>query len=202
MNCEVCQLKELEVESFEIREVLRCILHTIVFHRALGLIRPKDVDLELFDITYVQCGEIEVEKKIDDRIDHFIAWIDKHPNNKKPQLCVSFYKAKSKQPWYSSKTDRSFWERWFINLNVVMDLGDASEARSCRRKQLEQSLQQVLFQIIKFVNEKKDHVPPINEGREIYCPFEITIPSSSDSSFGNGMWKRMLHSGGHPSMIS
>jgi hypothetical protein len=42
MNCEVCQLKELEVESFEIREVLRCILHTIVFHRALGLIRPKE----------------------------------------------------------------------------------------------------------------------------------------------------------------
>ena len=29
------------------------ILHTIVFHRALGLIRPKDIDLELFDITYV-----------------------------------------------------------------------------------------------------------------------------------------------------
>lgn len=29
------------------------ILHTIVFHRALGLVRPKDVDLELFDVTYV-----------------------------------------------------------------------------------------------------------------------------------------------------
>lgn len=29
------------------------ILHTILFHRALGLVRPKDVDLELFDITYV-----------------------------------------------------------------------------------------------------------------------------------------------------
>ncbi|KAK7848817.1 autophagy-related protein 101, partial [Quercus suber] len=52
MNCEVCQLKDLEVEHFEIREVLRCILHTIVFHRALGLVRPKDVDLELFDVTY------------------------------------------------------------------------------------------------------------------------------------------------------
>ncbi|CAN6851444.1 unnamed protein product [Brassica oleracea] len=221
MNCQVCQLKELEVESFEIREVLRCILHTIVFHRALGLIRPKDIDLELFDITYVQCGEIEVEKKIDDRIEHFISWIEKHPNKKKTQLCVSFYKAKSKQPWYASKTDhRSFWERWYINLNVdvvlhptkfpvgnsklVMDLGDASEARSCRRKQLEQSLQQVLFQIIKFVNDKKDHVPPpINDDREIYCPFEITITSaSSDSTFGKDMWKRILLNSGHPSMIS
>lgn len=30
------------------------ILHTILFHRALGLVRPKDVDLELFDVTYVR----------------------------------------------------------------------------------------------------------------------------------------------------
>ena len=29
------------------------ILHSIMFHRALGLVRPKDVDMELFDITYV-----------------------------------------------------------------------------------------------------------------------------------------------------
>jgi hypothetical protein len=29
------------------------ILHTVVFHRALGLVRPKDIDLELFEITYV-----------------------------------------------------------------------------------------------------------------------------------------------------
>nr|VDD37447.1 unnamed protein product [Brassica oleracea] len=202
-----------EVESFEIREVLRCILHTIVFHRALGLIRPKDIDLELFDITYVQCGEIEVEKKIDETIEHFISWIDKHPN-KKSQICVSFYEVKSKQPsWFNNK-QRSYWEQWYVNLNVlhqtkspshhsklVMDTGETSEERSSRRTMLEQSLQEVLFQIIKFVNEKKDHVPPINDG-VIYCPFEITMPSSSDSTFGMDIFKRMLHSGGHPSMLS
>lgn len=29
------------------------ILHTIMFNRALGLVRPRDVDSELFEITYV-----------------------------------------------------------------------------------------------------------------------------------------------------
>lgn len=29
------------------------ILHTIFFHRALGLVRPRDVDCELFELTYV-----------------------------------------------------------------------------------------------------------------------------------------------------
>ncbi|ONK57151.1 uncharacterized protein A4U43_C10F17130 [Asparagus officinalis] len=33
--------------------VNRSILHTIVFNTALGLVRPNDVDCELFEITYV-----------------------------------------------------------------------------------------------------------------------------------------------------
>ncbi|RWW10497.1 hypothetical protein GW17_00025958, partial [Ensete ventricosum] len=69
------------------------ILHTILFHRALGLVRPKDVECELFDITYVsffrsqylmkvQCGDHELEKKIDEKINQFIGWVEKHPNRK------------------------------------------------------------------------------------------------------------------------
>ncbi|GAV89048.1 DUF1649 domain-containing protein [Cephalotus follicularis] len=207
MNCEVCQLKELEVEHFEIREVLRCILHTIVFHRALGLVRPKDIDLELFEITYVQCGDIELEKKIDEKIEQFVSWVEKHPN-KKSQICLSFYEVKSKQQlWFSHKNERLYWEQWHVNLTVaqhqkghpgkphhpkvIVDPGEsAPEERSMRRAALEASLREVLFQIIKFVNEKKDHVPLIPEG--IYFPYEITIPSSSDSAFGMDMLKRML----------
>ncbi|XP_022740071.1 autophagy-related protein 101-like isoform X2 [Durio zibethinus] len=204
MNCEACQLKELEVEHFEISEVLRCILHTIVFLRALGLVQPKDVDLELFEITYVQCGVVEVEKKIDEKIEHFISWVEKHPN-KKSQICLSFYEVKSKQPsWFTNKTERLYWEQWYVNLNVTQRpkpySESASEERSSRRAMLEASLGEVLSQIIKFVNEKKDHVPPISEG-VIYFPYEITIPSSPDSAFGMDMIKRMLQTG-HPTMLS
>ncbi|XP_027154706.1 autophagy-related protein 101-like isoform X1 [Coffea eugenioides] len=228
MNCEVCQLKELvslgppeprqEVEHFEVREVLRCILHTILFHRALGLVRPKDVDLELFDITYVQCGDVEHEKKIDEKIDHFIDRVEKHPN-KKNQICLSFYEVKNKQAtWFTNKVERHYWEQWYINLNtvqhpkthsgkshhskVVVDPGEtASEERNARRTALESSLREVLFQIIKFVNEKKDHVPPIPNLDGVSFPYEITISSSSDSAFGMDMLKRMLQTG-HPTMLS
>ncbi|XP_022132990.1 autophagy-related protein 101 [Momordica charantia] len=219
MNCEVCQLKELEVEQFEIREVLRCILHTIVFHRALGLVRPKDIDLELFDITYVQCGDVELEKKIDEKIEQFIMWVEKHPN-KKSQICLSFYEVKNKQAsWFTNKTERLYWEQWYINLHVaqhsqahsgkthpqktVVDPGErALGERSIRRTTLEASLREVLFQVIKFVNEKKDHVPPIPSPEcVVLFPYEITIPSSSDSAFGMDMIKRMLQTG-HPTMLS
>ncbi|KAI9113428.1 hypothetical protein K1719_015355 [Acacia pycnantha] len=218
MNCEVCQLKELELEQFEIREVLRCILHTILFHRALGLVRPKDVDLELFDITYAQCGEDELEKKVDDKIEQFMSWVEKHPN-KKSQICLSFYEVKNKHAsWFSNKIERLYWEQWYINLNVtqhpkahsnkshhskVADPGEgALEDRNARSAVLESSLREVLFQIIKFVDEKKDHVPPIPSlERVITFPFEITLPSPSDSAFGMDMIKRMLQTG-HPTMLS
>ncbi|XP_047311383.1 autophagy-related protein 101 [Impatiens glandulifera] len=218
MNCEVCQLKELEVEHFEIREVLRCILHTILFHRALGLVRPKDVDLQLFEITYVQCGDIGLEKKVDEKIDQFIERVEKHPN-KKNQICLSFYEMKKTQAtWFSNKVERLYWEQWYINLNVVqqpksqsgkshhsnvmIDSGEtAVEERSVRQAALEASLCEVLFQIIKFSNEKREHVPPIPNLDGVCFPYEITISSSSDSAFGMDMLKRMLQTG-HPTMLS
>ncbi|GAA0176358.1 hypothetical protein LIER_29364 [Lithospermum erythrorhizon] len=218
MNCEVCQLKELEVEHFQIREVLRCILHTILFHRALGLVKPKDIDLELFDITYVQCGDVELERKIEEKIDLFIDRVEKHPN-KKNQICLSFYEVKNRQAtWFTNKVERLYWEQWYINLYVVqhpkpqhgkshhskilVDPGESmSEERTARRAALESSLREILFHIIKFVNEKKDHVPPIPNLDGISFPYEITISSSSDSAFGMDMLKRMLQTG-HPTMLS
>ncbi|XP_042019827.1 autophagy-related protein 101-like isoform X1 [Salvia splendens] len=215
MNCEICQLKELDVEHFEIREVLRCILHTILFHRALGLVRPKDIDLELFEITYVQCGDVELERKTDEKIEQFIDRAEKHPN-KKNQICLSFYEVKNKQPtWFTNKVERLYWEQWYINLNVaqhqkghsgkstsskiVVDPG--AEERTARRAALEASLRDVLFQIIRFVNEKKDHIPPVPNLEGVSFPYEITISSSSDSAFGMEMFKRMLQTG-NPTMLS
>ncbi|CAL5367087.1 unnamed protein product [Camellia sinensis] len=210
--------QRIELEHFEISEVLRCILHTILFHRALGLVRPKDIDLELFEITYVQCGDVELEKKIDEKIGQFIDKVEKHPS-KKNQICLSFYEMKNKQAtWFSNKVERLYWEQWFINLNVVqhskahsgkshhskfvVDPGESAlDERSHRRAALEASLREVLFQIIKFVNEKKDHVPPIPNLEGVSFPYEITVSSSSDSAFGMDMFKRMLQTG-HPTMLS
>ncbi|KAF3781325.1 Autophagy-related protein 101 [Nymphaea thermarum] len=215
MNCEVFHLKELEVEAVEIPEVLRCILHTILFHRALGLVRPKDVDSELFDITYVQCGDADLEKKIEEKIDQFIAWVEKHPN-KKSQICLSFFEKKNKQAtWFSNKTERLYWEQWFIYMNVVSpksymgkhhhakarrDSVEIVDVTAARHASLETSLREVLFQIIKFVNEKKDHIPPVPSLDCVSFPYEITLPSASDSSFGMDMIKRMLQTG-HPTML-
>ena len=55
-------------------------------------------------------------------------------------------------------------------------LEGVSEERSVHRALIEGSLREVLFQIIKFVNEKKDHIPPLPSREGISFPYEITIP--------------------------
>ncbi|XP_024978445.1 autophagy-related protein 101 isoform X5 [Cynara cardunculus var. scolymus] len=166
----------------------------------------------------VQCGDAELEKKVDEKIDQFIDKVEKHPN-KKNQICLSFFEVKNKQQtWFTNKVEHLYWEHWYINLNVaqhpkahsgkshhsklVVDPGEsASEERNARRATLESSLHEVLFQIIKFVNEKKDHIPPIPSMEGVSFPYEIIISSSSDSAFGMDMFKRMLQTG-HPTMLS
>ena len=56
MNCEVIELgaAPLEVEVYQIREALRVLLHSVLFHRTLGAVRPREVDSELVDLTYVR----------------------------------------------------------------------------------------------------------------------------------------------------
>lgn len=56
-----------------------------------------------------------------------------------------------------------------------MSIDTAAEARTARRAALEASLRDVLFQIIRFVNEKKDHIPPIPNLEGVSFPYEITI---------------------------
>ncbi|KAJ0963403.1 hypothetical protein J5N97_028525 [Dioscorea zingiberensis] len=208
MSCQTWHLKELEVEHIEVREVLRCILHTIMFHRALCLVRPKDTDSELFEITYVKCGDDELDRKIEERIDQLIIWTKKH-TNKKILICLSFYEIKNKQAkWFNNKIERVYWEHWYINLQLVKSrtigrfhqTGQTTklEEKSVKHAALESALHEVIFQIIRFVNEKSNHVPSVPSSNESASfPFDITIPSSSDYSFGwrADVFKRMLQTG-------
>jgi autophagy-related protein 101 len=45
-----------------------------------------------------------------------------------------------------------------------------------RRYALETSVREVLFEIIKFANEKQEHIPPIMNTEVVSFPYEITTP--------------------------
>ena len=77
MNCEVFSLSPLRCEPFQVKEVMRAVLHTILFSRTLGVVRPRDVDSELFDLTYATCGDPGVERTLEEKLDALVAWLQK-----------------------------------------------------------------------------------------------------------------------------
>ena len=64
MNCEIHQLAPLRCEAFQAKEVMRAVLHTVLFTRALGVVRPRDVDCEMFDLSYATCGDEGVDAAV------------------------------------------------------------------------------------------------------------------------------------------
>ena len=53
-----------KVQEHQVREVLKCILHTIIFNRALGHVSPRDMDLQLVNVSYVEVGDEAVERQV------------------------------------------------------------------------------------------------------------------------------------------
>jgi hypothetical protein len=53
------------VEEHQVREVLKCVIHTIIFNRALGHVTPRDVDLQLINVSYVEVDDEHIERQVD-----------------------------------------------------------------------------------------------------------------------------------------
>ncbi|KAG6510319.1 hypothetical protein ZIOFF_028329 [Zingiber officinale] len=152
----------------------------------------------------VQCGDHELDKKIEEKTDQLIAWVEKHPNKKSQVSFVASCACQLQYACLSMKSKTSMLHGLETELSAFIGSSEnTSEEGSSRRTALESSLREVLFQIIRFVNEKKDHIPPVQNSEIISFPYEISTPSASDSSFGwhADVLKRMLQTG-HPSMLS
>lgn len=75
MNCKVFTLPEISSDLCHVRDIVSSVLHTILFGRALGPIRPKDVECSSLDITYVHCGDKAVQREVADRVDQLLAYL-------------------------------------------------------------------------------------------------------------------------------
>lgn len=197
-NCETFNLPALDVEQHHVRGVLRCLLHTIVFNRALGFVKPKDVDSDLFEITYVQCGDPHVEQLIEEKISAFITWTDRHPG-KRGQVVLSFYEKRRKQAWFAKQEERLYWEQWVISINVPQtnysveeqNFSGSANVRSQREAKLQGAVEEALCTIVRLVGEKKDHIPPVLSTAAVTFPFDICVAGES-AGFGLETFKRML----------
>ncbi|KAF9916900.1 hypothetical protein BX616_002475 [Lobosporangium transversale] len=176
---------DLTVERGLLKDVLRAILHTILFHRVFANIKPKDMDI--LNITIPIIDDPEIEKLVEEKIAVFAKAVDANPQSK-GQIGVMFYEKRTKRAWFSSTSSEVCWEQWGITLNVVTNINEKDKQRSI--KNMEKALSALFLNILRTVNEHKDHIPPITTSDGNPFPYQIVIPTTNDT--WGSMFKRIL----------
>ncbi|KAF9905367.1 hypothetical protein EC991_001732 [Linnemannia zychae] len=185
---------ELTVERSYLKDALRAILHTVLFHRVFANIKPRDMDI--LDLTIPIIDDPEVDKLVDEKIATFVKVVDSNPQSK-GQIGIMFYEKRTKRAWFSSTSSEVCWEQWAITINVVTNIHEKDKQRSI--KNMEKALSSLFLSILRTVNERKDHIPPITTSDGNPFPYQIVIPTASDT--WGSMFKRMLDTSASPSPI-
>eukprot|EP00978_Attheya_sp_CCMP212_P012964 scaffold32351_cov60-Attheya_sp.AAC.2 len=131
MNCKEHHLPELELATYQVREALQCILHTILFIRSPGPVAPRDVHCEGFDLTYTRIAsdsenksnrlEFDVDKKVDDAIESFLRSLSQiGPELLSGCLTLSFFERRATRQLFGlvSHEDKIIWEQWILRVVV------------------------------------------------------------------------------------
>ena len=77
MNAELVELEPLEVEIYQVKEVLKILIHSIVFQRALGECKMRDTDSDLLDVSYIRCDSRPVCQRVDEYAESFSSALER-----------------------------------------------------------------------------------------------------------------------------
>lgn len=114
-------------------------------------------------------------------------------------VCLSFYAKTYKRQWFSTKEEKVYWEQWVIPINIVNHSSLRSHERETRTQELKDVVRACLAYIVKMVNEKKDHIPPVISKAMVCFPFDLTSSAGGgegdDTNWSLNNFARMLKQG-------
>ncbi|CAM9510956.1 unnamed protein product [Sphacelaria rigidula] len=184
MNLKEHVLEELELHEFHVRDALQCLLHSILFVRAPGALRPRESHCENFGVSFARCGARDVDVAVDRALEDF--WRSLRPAGPdlaKGWIAVSFFMRRVKKSFgLFLKEEKVVWEQWVIPVLVntsprPTEDDDTSVLARCRMQETtEELLQGRMLDILNNVNACIDHVPPVGTEYE----FEIASAPKGD----------------------
>ncbi|KAF7978068.1 hypothetical protein HWV62_1711 [Athelia sp. TMB] len=101
------------------REALGAILHSILFHRLFGTVKPQTFDV--LDVTMPGVSDYEMEQLIADRVDALWKGIENGTNKRGQQILVTFSEKRARKsswfPVYMGEEEVA-WEQWIVNAEM------------------------------------------------------------------------------------
>ncbi|KAJ3520253.1 hypothetical protein NMY22_g12835 [Coprinellus aureogranulatus] len=107
---------DLILDRVYTKEVLHGVLHSILFHRLFGTIKPQTI--EVLDVTMPGVDNPVMEQLVNEKVDAF--WKGIEGGSKRGQILVTFSERKPKKSWfqvYMGEEDVP-WEQWIINAEL------------------------------------------------------------------------------------
>mmetsp|Transcript_4895 Transcript_4895/g.7001 ORF Transcript_4895/g.7001 Transcript_4895/m.7001 type:complete len:172 (+) Transcript_4895:37-552(+) len=166
------------MHEFQVRDAIQCLLHTILFVRAPGPLRPREALCDHFDLTYARCGVIDVDKLVDAAVED--VWqnlVPAGPDLHKGTITLIFFERRITKSMFGlvSNEEKVAWEHWiipFVISGTAMPSGDdeASEIAKMRMKeQTEEALASRIEFVVNAANGPIDHMPPVMYEFSITC---------------------------------
>ncbi|CAE6498061.1 unnamed protein product [Rhizoctonia solani] len=171
---------EFKVDRELTKELLRGLIHAILFHRAFGLVKPTSRDA--LDVTMPAIDDGELSKHVDRKVDDFKKLLDESPGlgtagRKRGQMMVVFSEVRTKAGWFSSAQEEVPWEEWTI-------IVEAHSKQGVSRASTSQALSQALHKIIVHTSSThgREIVPAIRTVTNTLSPFPYSVKGKVGSS--------------------
>ncbi|RDB19500.1 hypothetical protein Hypma_013602 [Hypsizygus marmoreus] len=114
---------DLILDRLTTKDVLRGVLHAILFHRLFGTVKPQT--FEVLDVTMPGVSDSGMEQLVNEKVDAFWRGIE-GGTNKRGQITVTFSEKRPKKSWfqvYMGEEDVP-WEQWVINAELRQPKSD------------------------------------------------------------------------------
>nr|GAT52906.1 predicted protein [Mycena chlorophos] len=167
---------DLILDKENAQPVLQAVLHSILFHRLFGPLKPQTFDVLDGQVTMPGVKDAKMEALVDNKVAAFLRAVD-GGGQKRGQISVTLSEKQQKKAWFQVYDEEVPWEKWIINAEIRQPKSEPE------REQLETTLAATLTKAVMTMlvhatsAETRAIVPQITEATTI-SPFPLSIAVS------------------------
>ncbi|KAJ3540098.1 hypothetical protein NM688_g6274 [Phlebia brevispora] len=164
---------DLVLDRHNTKEVLRAVLHSILFHRLFGTVKPRT--FEVSDVSMPGVDDPEIIRLVDEKVESFWRGVEGGAN-KRGQILVTFSEKRQRKSWFPGimGEEEVPWELWTINAEI------RQPTTAQERERFNEDLKSTLTKSLKVMlthtsSERGRSVVPLITNAQGISPFPVKI---------------------------
>ncbi|KAI0695027.1 autophagy-related protein [Cytidiella melzeri] len=166
---------DLVLDRRNTRDVLTAVLHSILFHRLFGTVKPTT--FEILDVTMPGLDDAEIKQLVDSRVDAFWKAMEGGAQ-KRGQISVTFSEKRPRKTWFLIGEEEVPWEQWYLTINAEIRQPVTERDRHAFDSELASALTKSLQTMLTYTSSERGRsvVPLITNALSISpFPYKIVV---------------------------